>query len=101
MYCFSFLLQAPIDSINLQSCITKQVSQVTREICARPHTFLLETVRSAKSTDTDSLVTVCKGDKTIIRHLLSADTKEERIQWCEELNKALKAIRLVDNASKM
>lgn len=96
-----FYVQAPIDSINLQTCSTNSVSQVTREICARPHTFLLETVRQSRSSDKDSLVTICKGDKTIIRHLLSADTKEERIEWCEELNKALRLMRLIGNSSKV
>ncbi|GLV36450.1 scraps [Carabus blaptoides fortunei] len=83
-----------IDTLNLQICSTKKVGQVSRDICARPHTFLLETVRTALPGDTDTLVTVCRGDKTLIRHLLSADTKQERVEWCEKFNKALDALRL-------
>ncbi|XP_060534252.1 anillin isoform X2 [Cylas formicarius] len=84
---------APIDTIDLSGCVTKHVGPVSRDICARLHTFLLERERRAYPQDKDSLVTVCKGDKTVIRHLLSADTKEERIEWCYKLNAALTAIR--------
>lgn len=89
--------KAPIDSINIQICTTKKLGLVSRDICARPNTFLLETVRPAKASDKDSLVTVLRGDNTIIRHLLSADTKEERLEWCEKFNKALNSIRLWKN----
>ncbi|VEN58116.1 unnamed protein product [Callosobruchus maculatus] len=84
----------PIDTIDLKSCITKEVGPVSREICARMHTFLIERERPASPRDKDSLVTICKGDKTIIRHLLSADTKEERIEWCQKINAALTAMRM-------
>ncbi|KAJ8934598.1 hypothetical protein NQ314_013261 [Rhamnusium bicolor] len=50
--------------------------------------------RKARPQDKDTLVMVCKGDKTIIRHLLSADTKEERIEWCNKFNAALTALRM-------
>ncbi|CAG9861041.1 unnamed protein product [Phyllotreta striolata] len=89
---------APINSIDLKNCVTKDVKQVNREICARQHTFLLEMERLAYPTDKDSLVTICKGDKTIIRHLLSADTKEERVQWCTKLNASLAALRTWGNS---
>ncbi|KAJ8973922.1 hypothetical protein NQ317_001128 [Molorchus minor] len=90
---------APIDSIDLKNCITKQVGPVSRDICARLHTFLIERERPAYPKDKDSLVTVCKGNKTIIRHLLSADTKEERIEWCNKFNAALTALRMWGNSS--
>ncbi|XP_044264365.1 anillin isoform X2 [Tribolium madens] len=82
----------PINSISLRDAITKQVGPVSREICARLHTFLIETEREGLPHDKDSLVTIRKGSKTIIRHLLSADTKEERIEWCNKFNSALAAI---------
>ncbi|CAH1132178.1 unnamed protein product [Ceutorhynchus assimilis] len=88
---------APIDTIDLKNCITKQVGPVSREICARQHTFLLERERPAYPKDKDTLVMVRKGDKTIIRHLLSADTKEERIEWCQKLNAALGALKMWGN----
>ncbi|XP_076255761.1 anillin, actin binding protein isoform X2 [Rhynchophorus ferrugineus] len=86
--------QAPIDTIDLKTSVTKNVAPVSREICARLHTFLLEREREAYPTDKDTLVIIRKGSKTIIRHLLSADTKEERIEWCHKLNAALTAIRM-------
>ncbi|XP_026272727.1 anillin isoform X2 [Frankliniella occidentalis] len=85
--------EVPIGSIDLRSCITENVGLVTRDLCARLNTFLLETSRPAKSTDEDSLDLVCKGNVTHVRHLLSADTKEERVDWCTQLNKALTVIR--------
>ncbi|CAG9831440.1 unnamed protein product [Diabrotica balteata] len=91
---------APINSIDLNSCITKEVGPVNRDICARLHTILLEMERPAYSTDKDSLVTICKGDKTVIRHLLSADTKQERIEWCTKFNAALTAIRMWGNSQQ-
>nr|CAI5823619.1 unnamed protein product [Callosobruchus analis] len=84
----------PIDTIDLKSCITKDVGLVSRDICARMHTFLIERERPSSPRDKDSLVTICKGEKTIIRHLLSADTKEERIEWCQKINAALMAMRM-------
>nr|XP_008200136.1 PREDICTED: actin-binding protein anillin isoform X2 [Tribolium castaneum] len=86
----------PINSISLRDAITKQVGPVSREICARLHTFLIETQREALSHDKESLVTVRKGSKTIIRHLLSADTKEERIEWCNKFNSALATINFTN-----
>uniref|UniRef100_A0A1B6IE89 PH domain-containing protein n=1 Tax=Homalodisca liturata TaxID=320908 RepID=A0A1B6IE89_9HEMI len=82
-----------LDTIELSTCITQEVDLVKRDMCARHNTFLLETVRPARSTDVDSLVLVRNGDQTIIKHLLSADTREERIQWCQHLNKALALMR--------
>ncbi|KAL1501045.1 hypothetical protein ABEB36_006447 [Hypothenemus hampei] len=87
----------PIDSIDLKSCITKSVGPVSREICARLHTFLLESERPARPQDKNTLVVVKNGDKTIIRHLMSADTKEERIEWCAKLNATLIALKKSGN----
>ncbi|XP_031779988.1 anillin isoform X3 [Nasonia vitripennis] len=85
--------KTPIGSLDLQSVVTTNVNLVSRDICARPHTFLLETTRPAQPGDADSLVMVRNGPQTTIRHLLSADTKEERLEWCAKLNKTLHVIR--------
>ncbi|XP_069676075.1 anillin isoform X2 [Periplaneta americana] len=85
--------KVPIGQIDLNMCTTETVGLVSRDICARPHTFLLETTRPSQPEDEDSLVLVRRGSQTTIRHLLSADTREERLQWCAQLNKALAMLR--------
>ncbi|CAK9825438.1 scra [Anthophora retusa] len=84
--------RTPIGSLDLQSVSTTNVGLVSRDICARPNTFLLETIRAAEAEDTESLIMIRNGPSTIIRHLLSADTKEDRLEWCSKLNKTLNLI---------
>ncbi|XP_054275787.1 anillin-like isoform X3 [Macrosteles quadrilineatus] len=83
----------PLDTIELTMCVTREVDVVPRDVCARPNTFLLETSRPARDTDSDSLVMIRHQNTTTIRHLLSADTKEDRIQWCQHVNKSLALLR--------
>ncbi|XP_046469658.1 anillin-like isoform X5 [Neodiprion pinetum] len=85
--------KTPIGSLDLQGVSTIDVGLVSRDICARPNTFLLETIRPAEPGDLATLVMVRMGSQTIIRHLLSADTKEERLEWCSKLNKTLSLMR--------
>ncbi|XP_043277611.1 anillin isoform X2 [Venturia canescens] len=84
--------KTPIGSIELQGITTTNVGLVSRDICARPNTFLLESIRPAQPGDTESLVLVRNGSQTTIRHLLSADTKEDRLEWCSKLNKTINLI---------
>ncbi|KAF2896611.1 hypothetical protein ILUMI_09554 [Ignelater luminosus] len=86
-----------IGSIDLKTCITQQIGPVRRDICARLHTILIETRRPAEPHDKDSLVTECNGDTTVIRHLLSADTKEEKNEWCSMFNKSLTTMKISKN----
>ncbi|XP_065167773.1 anillin isoform X2 [Atheta coriaria] len=92
--------KAPIDTIDLRSCLTKTVGPVSRDICARLHTFLLERERPTQANDKETLTVSCHGHKTIIKHLLSADTKDERIEWCANLNKSLNALRMCGGGIK-
>ncbi|XP_043484341.1 anillin isoform X1 [Leptopilina heterotoma] len=85
--------KTPIGSLDLQGIATTSVGLVSRDICARPNTFLLETMRRAQSGDVDSLIMVRNGSNTTVRHLLSADTKEDRLEWCAKLNKTINLIR--------
>ncbi|KZC05380.1 Actin-binding protein anillin [Dufourea novaeangliae] len=84
--------KTPIESLDLQSVSTMNVGLVSRDICARPNTFLLEATRTAEPGDTESLIMIRNGHMTTIRHLLSADTKEDRLEWCSKLNKTLNLI---------
>uniref|UniRef100_A0ABD2WMP4 PH domain-containing protein n=1 Tax=Trichogramma kaykai TaxID=54128 RepID=A0ABD2WMP4_9HYME len=85
--------KTPIGSLDLQTVTTTNVNLVSREICARPHTFMLETTRPSEPEDANSLIMVLNGSTTTIRHLLAADTKEDRLEWCAKLNKTLHLIR--------
>ncbi|XP_067633050.1 anillin [Eurosta solidaginis] len=85
--------KAPIGSIDLYTCLTQKISVAPRDICARLNTLLLEFERPAKETDKESLIVIPNGRTTIIRYLLSADTKEERELWCAYFNKVLLLLR--------
>ncbi|XP_052822337.1 anillin [Octopus bimaculoides] len=83
----------PIGYIDLKRCITEKVGLISRDICARPNTFEMCTVRPLRPGEEDTLVTRKHHTMATIRHMLSADTKEERILWCNKLNEALDNIR--------
>ncbi|XP_078035336.1 anillin-like isoform X3 [Augochlora pura] len=93
--------KTPIGSLDLQSVSTTHVGLVSRDICARPNTFLLETTRNAEPGDTESLIMIRNVNTTIIRHLLSADTKEDRLEWCSKLNKTLNLIHAWGGVSSL
>ncbi|XP_043524483.1 anillin isoform X1 [Frieseomelitta varia] len=84
--------KAPIGTLDLQNVTTTNVGLISRDICARHNTILLETTKAAEPEDVDSLVMIRNGPTTTIRHLLSADTKEDRLEWCSKLNKTLNLI---------
>lgn len=85
--------KTPIGTIDLYTCHTQKVTVAPRDICARLNTMLLEFDRPAKETDVESLTIVPNGHNTIVRYLLSADTKEERELWCAYFNKVLLLLR--------
>nr|XP_006816943.1 PREDICTED: actin-binding protein anillin-like [Saccoglossus kowalevskii] len=85
--------KAPIGSISLKECSTQNVTTVAREYCARPNTVELVTRRQSRDSDENNLIVTCFGDYTEIKWWMSADTKEERQQWVNKLNKALVNMR--------
>uniref|UniRef100_A0A182WE51 PH domain-containing protein n=1 Tax=Anopheles minimus TaxID=112268 RepID=A0A182WE51_9DIPT len=85
--------KAPIGSIDLQGCSTQRVGVAPRDICSRLNTLMLEFARPARDNDVESLKIVRQGKTTIERHLLSADSKEERDEWCAHLNKTLALLK--------
>ena len=61
------------------------------------NTFMLETERAPAREDKTSLVVVSTTrERTVVRHLLSADSRVERVTWCDLLNKALDNLRAWD-----
>eukprot|EP00092_Neocalanus_flemingeri_P040288 GFUD01043883.1.p1 GENE.GFUD01043883.1~~GFUD01043883.1.p1 ORF type:complete len:1410 (-),score=481.54 GFUD01043883.1:150-4379(-) len=89
-------VQEPIGRLDLGQSVTRNVSLCPREVCSRMHTFMLETSRAATKEDRDSLVVVRQGSTTVLRHLLSADSRNERVAWCDILNQALDNLRAWD-----
>lgn len=87
-------LKEPQYSINLRRCITENVGVVSHDVCARPNTFLLITVRPREDGDRDSLVMTCYPNETALRHLVCADVKEERQLWCTQINRVLANLRV-------
>ncbi|XP_063587611.1 anillin-like isoform X4 [Penaeus indicus] len=85
-----------IGQIDLRRCTTRRVELVARDVCARQHTFQLTCMRPAYSGDINNLVQEIHGSALVSKLLLSADSKEERILWCNKLNKALANIRAWD-----
>lgn len=83
----------PMLMIELKRCITEKVGQVSRDVCARPHTFEIMTVRQPLRGERDTLVTQTHSTMTSVRYLMSADSKEERIVWSNKLNRALTNLR--------
>ncbi|XP_005093567.1 anillin isoform X2 [Aplysia californica] len=83
----------PMFLIDLKRCITEKVGLVSRDVCARPNTFEMVTVRQPLKGEHDTLVTKTHNTMTTVRHQVSADSKEERIVWCNKLNRALANLR--------
>lgn len=81
--------QPPIGSIDLSYCKQDVITVAPRDICARMNTLMVQLHRYATNMDRNTLVTFREGNELVHRYLLSCDTKEERNEWCESLNKAL------------
>lgn len=61
----------PIGCLDLSACEQKTISMAPRELCARPHTMLLELKRPRHNDDDqDSLILVTKDDHTIVRYAM-------------------------------
>ena len=85
------------------------INVLQRETCARPHTFELRiAIPMKKSTDhglflgeqkqnekypSNSIIAQPFGKRTLFRYWLSADSKEERNNWCNILNQVLADLR--------
>ncbi|KAG0726292.1 Anillin [Chionoecetes opilio] len=79
--------------LDLRYCTTRRVELVSRDVCARQHTFQLTLLRAAHPRDVTNLVQEVKGSSVVTKMLLSSDSKEERVGWCSKLNKTLANIR--------
>ncbi|KAM5125167.1 anillin-like, partial [Mantella aurantiaca] len=83
----------PLRRINLVNCSSARIEAATREMCARPHTLELVTMRPQQEDDRDTLVTQCRNTLCFTRIWLSSDTKEEKDGWMDRLNQLLLDLR--------
>ncbi|PIK53402.1 putative actin-binding protein anillin-like isoform X2 [Apostichopus japonicus] len=84
----------PIASIDLRECVSKEVAQISRILCARPNTFELVTQRPASRYEKDTLISTCNNSMLETKHMISADVKEERVEWIDALNRTLHDLRM-------
>ena len=83
---FPSIFQPPMGTIDLMECVSPlPIMIISRDICARPNTFALETIRPGRSGETETLVLKRSHDRKnamVERHMLSADTKEVCASRC-------------------
>lgn len=58
--------------IDLKRCVTEKVGLIPRDICARPNTFELVTVRQPRRGEEDTLVSKTYNTMTSIRLVLAS-----------------------------
>jgi len=79
----------PLSSIDLRHCTTKVIGLLSRDKCARPHTFELCVKRPMTSNDEENLITTIEGKNVIIKFWICGDNKEDRIIWMDAINRQL------------
>ncbi|XP_015126500.1 anillin [Diachasma alloeum] len=85
--------KAPVRSIDLVHCTNDNISEVNRELCAKPRTVVVETVRVREVGDVDSILVNCRQSYTVQRHLLSYDSRKDVHEWKTKLNHVISALR--------
>nr|XP_005988024.1 PREDICTED: actin-binding protein anillin-like [Latimeria chalumnae] len=83
----------PLGCINLTNCTNGKIEPISREVCVRPRTFELITVRPQREDDRETLVSQCRNTLCFTKLWLSADTKQEQTQWIQKLNQVLVDLR--------
>ena len=93
--------EAVSERISLDRCVNETVELAPKEVCSRMNTLLLDTRRQYRQGDKNSLTvkTDVRRGETTLRHLLSADTRDERLGWGKVINEALDNIRAWDPAA--
>ncbi|XP_011298615.1 actin-binding protein anillin [Fopius arisanus] len=83
----------PIRTIDLVHSTDERISEVSRELCAKPRTIVVETVRVRQVGDMDSVLVNCRQTYTIERHLLCFDNRKDMNEWKIKLNHVISALR--------
>jgi len=90
----------PLGSIDLKECINPQVSILPssmKHVCMRPNTIALITVPNTPKNIFTKGGTIPRSHP--IKYLISAENKDQCIEWCEQMTTVLNNIRLWDNDS--
>ena len=66
----SYFLQEPLGTVDLKQVVTDQVGLIPRDVCARPNTFELITVRRQSRGDHDSLTSRCVDTITTTKYIV-------------------------------
>ncbi|ESN93038.1 hypothetical protein HELRODRAFT_165194 [Helobdella robusta] len=65
--------QDSIGCIDLSTCVYEQVGPIPRDICARPHTFQLVSVKNRSTNDKETLVSKLHGGVVTTKYVASED----------------------------
>lgn len=82
-----------IGNYDLALCRQEIICSAPREICTRMNTIMIELIRNEYDCEEKMLNIFQKDDVTVQRLLLSCDTKEQKDEWCIQLNRALQIRR--------
>lgn len=83
-------------TIEFSACTSDRVCPAPRDVCARPHTLLLQTSEGGSGPAEPSprrRSALCLRTDGAATHLLASDTRPERDQWMEAINTALADIK--------
>ncbi|KAH0539462.1 anillin-like [Cotesia glomerata] len=83
----------PVVTIDLHCCASDKINHVTRSMCARPRTLLIETLRQIDANDKPSLLIECHSGFTLVKHLLSYETTRELVDVMDKMNYVLGILR--------
>lgn len=89
----------PIGFVDLKQCVSDKVDLVSRSYCARPNTFEIMILKRPQTKQNDGSIMHEGRDEpdSFVKLWFSSDTKEERLNWCSQLNEALVNLRTWHN----
>ncbi|XP_051159472.1 anillin-like [Leptopilina boulardi] len=86
-------VKPPLLTINLMESLNDHVTTISRTLCARPRTFVIEVSRQRTKDDRNSGVMELRPSCTIIKHLLQCDSLHDLMEWKTKLNHILAVFR--------
>ena len=80
--------------IDLKRVITEKIGLIPRDICARPHTFELVSVRPPRKGEQDTLVTKTYNTMTTTRYAVKHNVVQQLTFLIERVSSALGAVEI-------